>query len=102
MRVARLSLGPKKYVIIDIDPGIGKNATATTFDSEFPDQIRNTAISQRSSKWYEMALAKLSKARFDHQFLTGQEKADMVTLDQLENHISPVNLVTIPFDSTVP
>ncbi|KAF9135518.1 hypothetical protein BG015_003267 [Linnemannia schmuckeri] len=101
MHVARLSLGPKEYVIIGIDPGIGN-----TLGSKFPSQIRNIAISQGSpkgtSKKYEKALAKLkSKARFDHQFLTGQKKVDMVIVGHLENHISSVKLVSIPSDATV-
>ncbi|KAF8931326.1 hypothetical protein BGZ47_000140 [Haplosporangium gracile] len=77
MRVARLSLDPKEYVIIGIDPGTG-NTTP-----------------------YEKALAKLkSKARFDYQFRSGQEKGDMVTVDQPENHVSPIGLVSALFDAT--
>ncbi|KAF9154185.1 hypothetical protein BG015_001642 [Linnemannia schmuckeri] len=49
----------------------------------------------------EKALAKLtSKARFNYQPLPGREKGDVVTVDQPENHISTIDLVSTPFDAT--
>ncbi|KAF9148510.1 hypothetical protein BG015_009750 [Linnemannia schmuckeri] len=95
MHIARLSLGSKEYVIIGIDSGIGNTVTATILDSRFSGQIRNIIIS------HETALAKLkSMARFDYQFLPGQKKGDMVNVDQPENHISPIDLLSTPFDAT--
>ncbi|KAF9136847.1 hypothetical protein BG015_002981 [Linnemannia schmuckeri] len=79
MHIARLSLGPKEYVIIGIDFGIGNTATTTTLDSD------------------PLARSETSPSR---KFLPGQEKEETVTVDQPENHISSIELVSTPFDAT--